>query len=312
MNENPIFDNIRQLIAQDNTRQALQTLIQYVAQSKGPKELLRALRVAESNFNAIRQKESKGILSFAEARSEYARVNDAVLSLLDELEAGRNPASDGRSRRTWLLIIAAVLPIGLSVGYWLNTRKTNSEPNNNQPAYAALQCPNFRAEGFKIMVLEFQKLSGDDSKPELGIQSRIRDLTERNQMATDVKILPGSEFGNEPPDLRDAINIGKQCAADMVIWGNYEKETQGIMVDIRYAFTSPDWPPGAASETFKNVSELKSDRMKIADLDEAVFRLCTALALHENRMDLAEKWLNKLKTPDEREAAWKKQLKWNQ
>jgi hypothetical protein len=279
--------------------------------------LLRALRVAESNFNAVRQKESKGILSFAEARSEYARVNDAVLSLLDELEAGRHPeeallegTGDGRVKRPWLPIIGAVLLVGLLLGYWLNTRKPSSEPGGNNLA-ATLRCPNFRADGFKIMILEFQKLSGGDSKPELGIQSRIRDLTERNQMATDVKILPGNEFGNEPPDLRDAIELGKQCAADMVIWGNYEKENQGIMVDIRYAFTSPDWPPGAASETFKNVSELKSDRMKIADLDEAVFRLCTALALHENRMDLAEKWLNKLKTPNERETGWKKQLKLN-
>jgi len=62
-------------------------------------------------------------------------------------------------------------------------------------------------------------------------------------------------------------------------------------------------------EIFKNVSEIKTDQIKTNNLDEAVFRICTAMALHQNKMDLAEKWLNKIQQPNAREIQWKKLLK---
>jgi hypothetical protein len=91
----------------------------------------------------------------------------------------------------------------------------------------------------------------------------------------------------------------------MVIWGDYEKLADSINVDIRYSLADSNWPPGAAIQTFKNISELKSDRMKISNLDEAVFRLCTVMALHENKLDLAQKWLNKIQHPTQRELEMK-------
>jgi|GEM_PF-3241548 len=62
-------------------------------------------------------------------------------------------------------------------------------------------------------------------------------------------------------------------------------------------------------EIFKNVSEIKTDQIKTNNLDEAVFRIRTAMALHQNKMDLAEKWLNKIQQPNAREIQWKKLLK---
>jgi hypothetical protein len=35
------------------------------------------------------------------------------------------------------------------------------------------------------------------------------------------------------------------------------------------------------------------------------------MALHENRIDLAKKWLNKLQKPNAREMEWKKMLEKN-
>lgn len=319
MNSNPIFDSVRELIRQGDPDQALQVLIAFLEKEGTHPETLRTLRVVEANYSAARKKEAKGLLDFSEAQREYAKTNDVLVSVVDDLIAGRKPppgftgTRDGRSPNVllpWLIGGGILLLLGILAGVWLS-RPGRRQDDQKQKAVnsESLQCPKFRPDGFKVMVLEFQKLSGEDSKPELGIQSRIRDLTERNQINVDVKLLSEKAFDGNTPGLKEARALGTQCMADLVIWGQYEKAENSITVDIRYAFTETEWPPGAASQTFKNVSEIKADQMKINDLDEAVFRLCTALALHENRMDLAEKWLNKLKQPNPREIQWKKTLK---
>ncbi|MDO8368775.1 MAG: hypothetical protein Q7T20_18390 [Saprospiraceae bacterium] len=316
MNINPIFDSVRELISQGDPDQALQVLIAFLEKDGSQPETLRTLRVVEANYSAARKKEAKGILDFSEAQREYAKTNDALVTVVEDLIAGRKPpptfsgTGDGRRRNVllpWLIGGGILLLLGILAGVWFSRperRQEDKKANNMESS----PCPIFRSGGFKVMVLEFQKLSGEDSKPELGIQTRIRDLTERNQINVDVKLLAETAFEGNTPGLKEARALGTQCMADLVIWGQYEKAENSITVDIRYAFTDTEWPPGAASQTFKNVSEIKADQMKINDLDEAVFRLCTALALHENRMDLAEKWLNKLKKPNPREIEWKKKL----
>ncbi len=318
MNSNPIFESVRELISQGDADQALQVLIGFLEKEGSQPETLRTLRVVEANYRAARKQEAKGILDFSDAQREYAKTNDFLVSVVDDLITGRKPApsfagtGDGGRKNAllpWLIGGGILIVLGILAGIWLSSAPKQQEVQKPGAETESQQCPKFRQEGFKVMVLEFQKLSGEDSKPELGIQSRIRDLTERNKINVDVKVLSEEAFGGNTPDLQDAKGLGNQCMADMVIWGEYEKAQDSIEVDIRYAFTNSEWPAGTASQTFKNISEIKADRMKINDLDEAVFRLCTALALHEDRMDLAEKWINKLKKPNPREAEWKKMLK---
>lgn len=310
MNSHPVFESAQELLRQGDTDQALQLLIEFLEKEGTQPEYLRTLRVVESNYNAARQRERKGILEFSDAQREYAKANDAILEILEQVVSGKKPTAgfqgtgDGRVRDTrlyWLIGGALLLILGLVAGYYWMGNKTPKED--------MVGCPKFRSEGFRVMVLEFQKLSGEDSKPELSIQTRIRDLTEKNNMNTDVRILPSKSFDGITPGNREATEMGNQCQANLVVWGQYEKSKDSISLDIRYAFTDPSWPPGAAIETFKNVSEIKADQMKISNLDDAVFRLCTVMALHENRMDLAEKWLNKIQNPNAREIQWKKKLK---
>ena len=314
MESNPVFETVKELLRQGDTGQALDVLIQYLEKETSHPEFLQTLQVVASNFNATRQQELKGILEFSEARREYAKSNDAILSILEDLKAGKKSSGINQlngvigARKTqfyWILGGGAMILIGLIAGIYFSQAPAATK-EVQKPASSS--CPSFRSAGFKVMVLEFQKLSGEDTKPELGIQTRIRDLTERNQVNTDVKILPSSAFDGSTPGNVEARALGSQCQADMVIWGQYEKMGDSLSVDIRYTFTDPTWPPGIAQETFKNVSELKTDQMKINNLDDAVFRLCTAMALHQNKMDLAQKWLNKIQKPNAREIQWKNQL----
>lgn len=320
MNTNPIFDTIQEFVSQGDTGQALQTFIAFLEKEGTQPDALRDLRVVEGNYNTARRKENNGILNFAEARSEYAKANEAVLLILEAVAAGRKPSSspvgmgqEGRARLPWLIGGAVLLLLGIVAGV-LFTRPKGQKANQNQVVEQTkgeeLKCPTFRADRFKIMIVQFQNLGEGKRTPELSIQSRIRELTTNNQLATDVEILSDKKFESSTPDQSDAADLGKNCQADMVIWGQFEPLAENaISVDISYAFTNSTWPPGTASQTFKNVSEIKADRMKINKLDEAVFRICTALALRENRIELAEKWLNKLENPNPREQRWKEMLK---
>ncbi|HLP95260.1 MAG TPA: hypothetical protein VK168_14550 [Saprospiraceae bacterium] len=305
MANSPVFDTIRQYISEGETGKALQTFIGHLESEHTHSQLLKALRIAQGNFHTVQRKEGNGILNFQEARSEYARINEVMLNMLDEIRS--NPSGSNTSAkplvRVWIATAGLLVGLVVLAIYFLlpNSGKVASTPG--------LQCPEFKFGVRKVMVLPFQKLGGEDSRPDLSLQTRIQDLTERNQLATEVKLVTADKPELiKPGSAREGAALGIACEADLVIWGEYEKFADSISVDIRYAFTAADWPAGIASQTFKNVSEIKTDQMKISNFDEAVLRLCTALALHANRMDLAEKWLMKQPNANAREQAWKQQL----
>jgi hypothetical protein len=307
MNNDPVVGAIRQLISEGETGKALQTFIEHLETENIYPPLLQTLRVVQANYSTAKRKEANGVLNFSEARSEYAKANDAILSVLEEFASGKSSGFRAfqNSMKKWWLTGGILLIVG--IGWWLMQR-ANLPGANAEDSIAV--CPEFIPEARKVMILAFQKLGGEDTRPEVGIRTRISDLTEKNNLKTDVKLVEAESIGkNWPGNAREGAKLGRKCMADLIIWGEYEKFNDSISVDIRYAFTDEEWPAGSALNTFKNVTEIKSDQMKISNLDEAVLRLCTALALHENRMDLAEKWLMKQPNVNAREALWKEQLK---
>lgn len=312
----------QQALTEGNTSLAFQLLTEALEKDGSAPELLRHLRLLEANFNTVKRKENNNLITFAEARGEYARTNDALLGLLDDLAAGKTTppglsgTGDGRIPfpwQRWLLGLGILLAGALLVFYFLR-QPVQTTPNTTpqiteKTQEKAFPCPSFKSDRFKVMILQFQNVGEGKRTPELSIQSRIRELTANNQLQTDVAIVNDKSLETSTPDQEDAGTIGRQCSADMVIWGQFEPLSENaITVDIQYLFTNSKWPPGAASETFKNVSEIKSDRMKIENLDDAIFRICVALAAHENRVDLMEKWLKKITQPNPREREWLKQM----
>src|SRR6218665_2592732 len=101
----------RALLRQGDTGSALETLRLFLEEnSRRFPDALRTLQVLQANYAAARQQEQKGILSFQEAQREYSRINDALLTVADDLENGRSRGvSPGqtRRRRTWLILGAA-------------------------------------------------------------------------------------------------------------------------------------------------------------------------------------------------------------
>ncbi len=208
-----------------------------------------------------------------------------------------NPVFGSKRWLPWLITGGLLLIVGiLGVKFLAHGDKTN--------------CPKFKSAGLKILIIPFKSLADSKQHPALSIQSRIRELTAANQLATSVEVINDPKYEKTNPDISEAIELSAHCQADMVIWGQYEPlEDNAISVDLNYAFTQTDWPPGYAIQLFKNVNEINSAKeVKLTELDDAIFRICMALALREDRLELAERWLNKIKNPNQREMEWRKQL----
>jgi hypothetical protein len=294
-----VFDNARELLSQGDTGQALDNLIAALEGSGGQPEALRTLRVVEANYNTARQKEQKGILSFPDAQRAYSQANDAILGVLDDLAAGRKPvASAPVSRRVWFVGGGALLLVGVLLGWWLMRPPADvalKKTDSKEPA-----CPTFEPQKFRVMLLPFQKLGGADSRPAASIQTRIRDLTARNDLPTDVEILLDKKFEESTPDIEEARRLGKQCEADLVVWGQYEGfGGDSVAVDVRYVFTEmPEWAGRTEFQGFRGVAALQSGKSEaLRSLDDAIFSLCSAMAIHAGRLELAEKWMGKLTKP---------------
>lgn len=86
-------ESIRERLSRGETGEALRALVALLEPDKRyRKNLLRIARLNQAEYQAVREKELKGILSFTEAQREYSRINDNLLDLLDDLDEGRLPA----------------------------------------------------------------------------------------------------------------------------------------------------------------------------------------------------------------------------
>ncbi|MCB9308070.1 MAG: hypothetical protein H6565_15840 [Lewinellaceae bacterium] len=310
MEINEIIATTRSLLQQGDTGKALRAILDHLEKDARFAETTRVLQLAEANYNAARQQELKGILSFQEAQRQYSQINDALLSTLDTIAAGP-PAQrtlgappDKSVLYKWLIGAAVVLALGLLLGLWFSSRQSDAGTGTKQEA----SCPAFAGAGQRVIILPFQDLANSPASPELTIQSRIRELSGKNEFPTQVEILGNYDVKKNNPDIRTATSIGQRCMADLVIWGLYEKSPDSIKVDIQYVFTkSGELGRSDGFLAFKDLPSLRDGRM-VRGLDDAIFALCGLMAIQEKKGALAQQWFKKVHNPQETDRMLMKKL----
>lgn len=289
------IESVRALLAQGETGKAIEQFVPLLEKDERFKgNLLRILRVAEANFNAVRQQELKGILSFQEVQREYSKVNDTLLNILDDFEAGRVPmsaAAQGGHRRQRLMMVlgGGVL---LSVVAFLFLQKNNSD------------CPKFEeAQALHVIIFPFEKLAGPDVRPEPRIRDDIQELTKKGGFPAEARI--GNADDPNGVSSQDAERRARACAADLVIFGQYQAfEKDSVRVRMGFKFLKKGGATfNAPFETFRDVTAVQPAR----DLKDAVFSLCAMIAIENKNWEFAKRWMGRIKEKDEQEmkmAAW--------
>lgn len=292
MASNEIIQTVRNLLSQGDTGQALQLLIGLLEKdSRFRDNLLRTLRVAEVNYNAVRQQELKGILSFQEAQREYSKITDTLLAVMDDFEAGRVPATglatSGSRQKWWAVGGAAILVLG-ALAFWLLRGRDAG-------------CPIFENDkAFHVMVLPFDNLINErEAKPEVRIRNDIQELTKKAEILAEVKV-------NERNDMRglnsqNAEQLGRKCKADLVIFGQYQAfEKDSIRVKMGYKFLKEGGAEFAgAFKTFRDITAVEPTR----DLQDALFSLCAKIAMSEENWEFAKRWMSRIREKNAEEMA---------
>ena len=292
MEKQAAIDAVQALLRQGDTAAAIEAFRLFLTDNAQQyADTLQVLNTLEASYNTTRQNEFKGILSPQETQREYNRINDAIFSLLRDLDVRqtRPLASTVRRRRTWLIAAAAllfVIALGLLVF-------RDSRP-----------CPHFKdTPGLKIMLLPFQNVGSQQQSPENVLQTTIRKLTDENKLPSQVQIVEKLPPGKRNPDITEAAEYGRHCHADLVIWGSYTVD-DSTRVDVNYVFSNNEQTGNSTGfQAFKNITELQKGALLRRTLNDALFSVCAMMAVRTENWPVARKWLEKIKEPSPQETA---------
>ncbi len=251
----------------------------------------RILQVLESNYNAVRQQELKGILSFQEAQRSYSQINDALLSILNDLHSGRIPKVHNRSNRIMWLIIGVLLLLG-GVGAILYATFAKGK-------IPGADCLEFSGSGPKVLILPFKNVGQGQAKPEFVIQSRIQTLSKSKDFPIATQIMANLVLTSfNANGTRDAETLAHRCGADMVIWGYYDR-SDSLYIDLRFmALRNPGSAFETGFQTFRGLPDVQSGRL-LTRLDDAIFGVCGILAVRTGNAEVARAWFGKMQEKGE-------------
>jgi len=288
------IQTIRELLRQGETGKALDVLISLLEKDNVYKDnLLRILRVAEANYNAVRQQELKGILPFQEAQREYSRITDTLLAVLDDFEAGKVPAArtPRPQRMTWLVGGGVLLLLVAAFAVWKLRGKNDG-------------CPEFtNKKALHVLILPFDNLGGMEARPALLIQQSIQELTGKAKIPAEIRFVEQEKKSGTYS--QDAEGLGRRCSADLVLYGQYKAfEKDSIRVKMGFRFLKGNGQTGDGPfTTFRDITAVQATR----DLEDAVFSLCAMIAVRNRNWQFAKRWMDKIQEKDETEtrmAVW--------
>jgi len=271
-------------------------------------EVVRTLRVIETEVLSAKQNERKGILTYNEARPIYSKAINSIHGIVDELERGRvpqtgriadtapAPTTSSSSRKALVAIFSLLF---LVVAGWVVFEKSYASKLSKASITTekADVCPTYTREGVRVLILPFQSYGSDTDKPELAFQKIISELTTNNNLPSMVEVYKGALQSNSTPDFDKAADIGSNCSADLVIWGQYGHSRDALEVEVRYVFTQTKRTGKTDFQSVPNLPALTKGKMYRRTLEDAVFSICTIMAIRERNEALALKWLNRINTP---------------
>lgn len=286
MDQTQIIEQFKNLLAEGKTGEA----IRFLKSVEGLDLNLKNLTLIESEYNAVRQSELKGVIDFQEARLKYNQINDRLLSLFDS----KDPKIIGAKKRARLLWAGlALLPILIGVFWFLS-------------GYSKNHCPEFETDKRnKILIFPFENVGNEPAKPESILRNRINELTSKNKLSASARLLSGDNPA-APGDPDQAVDLAKNCAVDLAVWGQYSSRADSIRLVMQYYFLQQDSWVSNQSISLKDVTSLQSGQM-LKTLDDAIFSLCGILALREGDKALTKKWVAKVK---EKDATDKLMMEW--
>ena len=295
MTKTEIIQKVKQLIIEGKTDDSLDVLIPFLESDERYKELLTTAQIIQSNFNELQQQQLRGTIDRDDYTLEHNKIKEKILGLLDELEEGVTKPVLSRRMKTWLpVLIGLVLIFGI---WWM------IGDNKNRKDFTAKfpPCPAFEEPSdFNLLILPFLKKSGAEALFDFELKKKIDDFS--GDLKKKLRTLIHKDYPQE--DLRNidfdlAGQIGNECQAGMIVWGDYEQLTDNYLVSISYKFLGDQDSLGhelsleGSSETvsLKSVSGIQNEGSLTGNI-EAILKMVLCMVAYSNEAYelVAQQW----------------------
>ena len=236
----------------------------------------KTLSIIEAEWNTLNQEVLRGTIDSEQRQLRQNRIHDKLLTLLSTKDS--TSVRSGRKSRVALWLVSTGLAIFcLAYFAWTNTANSN--------------CPEFKEPSTnKILVVPFENVGKEVSKPHLILRNRIEELTIKNQLSTSIQM----GAATEGLTLTDAPKVAESCGANVIIWGTYSNASDSLRLILQYLFLEqPDWSKMSDLIVLKDVTAIQTGK-KFKSLEDAILSLCGIIALRQDKTEVAEKWLKKV------------------
>jgi hypothetical protein len=166
MEPRKIAEQVKSLISQAETEEALRVLLDYLPTEKRWSELKQAAAESQAQFLNAKREANGGRITFDQADLIYNRVNNAVYQIAEDLENGitrMTPAQQTRRMLPYLALAMGAVAIAI-LAYQLPTI-IGGEDEPVEPQQQPGACPAFQSgSAFKILLWEYDPYSDDNGE----------------------------------------------------------------------------------------------------------------------------------------------------
>ena len=226
MEKSELIGTIQELIGNSDTAAALETLISFLEGEPKYKALLKVAISQKAYHQRTIEQASLDQITDEVAEVRYNNINQSILKLAGDLEAGRLRPSvpdtvantPGFKLQKWQLILLAILVLVISLGVFFYI-KTNSN---------RVSCPDFLKDSeLNVLVLPYTKIGVDDDGTEVSIRDRLQKKCRENSLSASIRFFDRyfEQKNAQIPSFENVDNIGQSCNSELVIWGLAEKST---------------------------------------------------------------------------------------
>ncbi|MBK8704376.1 MAG: hypothetical protein IPN33_12685 [Saprospiraceae bacterium] len=220
MSKAQIIAEARHLVSEGQIEKSLVLLLDSIEHNPGLLPFRNLVLHAKSSLEKIQSDESRGLVSFDNAKLAYNQITNQTLRIIDGIETGKVPREDAPRRfKWWWVALPVILVGGIAAIALLLNKKAPADTVIDMGGIP--ECPVFDTDAsFKVLVLPFQPLDEKVTKIHTGIIQRLSILSEQYGMLTSARTLEldVNNSNDYPSNGKQAANYGNKCAAQLIIW----------------------------------------------------------------------------------------------
>lgn len=301
---------IKRLVGKANVEQALDRMVEEL--EKAGSDLAEEAIKVQSQFQKTQRDESRGSISFENAKLSYSQINDQIFNLLDDVErqakAAASPTAPKKRLALWAGGSALVLAI---VSFLIFNKKEEPLP---PPVIVDTNCPSFDSEAaFKVLVFPFFPLGGQLTATHVSVIDRLATLSDNFKIKSSIERykldFEGADAQDEYPSTPTQASVfAGNCGAQLVIFGTTDEQKSGNIITTtkykflnlgeQFALTELKITEGSALDTITSITSIATNGAITGNIETSIKILFGLIANNSGHAEAAIAELENIQNVD--------------